>query len=111
MDGITPGWSVFEVPVTLRVCDRRRPEFRRRQALSSASGVARLETALERDPEYRRRLREVLRRQRALRARVSGVGWRAYLELEQAEFDRWAHVVERASRWALERGRRERGRR
>jgi hypothetical protein len=73
--------------------------------------LARIESLRARDATYRRHLREVLRRQRTLRERVSVVGWRAYLELEQAEFDRWAHALERASRWALGRGRRERGRR
>ena len=101
------------LPVTLRVSDQRRSPFRRRREPGSASAgvLARIEPLLARDATYRRHLREVLRRQRALRVHVTGIGWRAYLELEQAEFDRWAHVIERASRWAFARGRRERGRR
>jgi hypothetical protein len=100
-------------PVTFRISDQRRSPYRRRRepGRASATVLDRIESLLARDATYRRRLREVLRRQRALRERVSLVGWRAYLELEQAEFDRWAHAIERASRWALGRGRRERGRR
>jgi len=66
---------------------------------------------LGRDPVYRRRLRTVLRRQKALQGLVTSAGWRAYLELEEAEFDRWAHAVDSVARWAFTRGRRERGRR
>ena len=100
-------------PVTFRVSDQRRSPYRRRREPGSASTsvLARIESLLARDAAYRRLLREVLRRQRILRERISVVGWRAYLELEQAEFDRWAHALERASHWALRRGRRERGRR
>jgi hypothetical protein len=99
--------------VTFRISDQRRSSYRRHREPGSTSTtvLARIESLLARDATYRRHLREVLRRQRTLRERVSVVGWRAYLELEQAEFDRWAHALERASRWALGRGRRERGRR
>jgi hypothetical protein len=46
-----------------------------------------------------------------LRGQVSHIGWRAYLALEEAEFDRWTHAIDRVARWALSRGKRERGRR
>jgi hypothetical protein len=46
-----------------------------------------------------------------LRARVSPVGWRAYLALEEAEFDRWTHAIDRVACWALVKGGRKRGRR
>ena len=99
-------------PVVLRISDRRRPPFRLRQGLVGAPRLsAQVEELLERDPAHQRHLRSVRRRQRALRVRVSSVGWRAYLELEEAEFDRWAHAIDRVTRWALERGRRSRGRR
>jgi hypothetical protein len=68
-----------------------------------------VEGLLERDAAHRRYLRTVRRRQRALRGRVDRAGWRTYLELEEAEFDRWTHAIERVARWALARGRRERG--
>ena len=109
------GWIVpcpDAEPGALRISDRRRAPFRSRQ---SSDATARLsvdiECLLERDSSHQRHLRTVRLRQRALRERVSSVGWRAYLELEEAEFDRWAHAIERVSRWALERGRRSRGRR
>jgi hypothetical protein len=70
-----------------------------------------VENLLMDDPTHQRHLRGVRKRQRALRARVSPVGWRAYLELEEAEFDRWAHTIDRVTRWAFVRGRRDRGRR
>jgi hypothetical protein len=100
-------------PVTFRISDRRRSPYRRRPKDGSAPTPlpARLESLIGRDPTYRRRLRAVLDRQRALRARVGLLGWRAYLELEEAEFDRWMRVVDCVARWAFAGGRRERGRR
>lgn len=100
-------------PPVFHVADRRRRSdhskmepFRARRRLTD--GVA---TLLERDIDYRRRLREVLARQRVLRRRVDGIGWRAYLSLEEAEFDRWVHALDRVAHWAHARGRRARGRR
>ena len=95
-------------PVVHRVFDRSRPPYRHaRTGLLSAK----VENLLERDAVHQRHLRNVRRRQRALRGLVSHIGWRAYLALEEAEFDRWTHAIERVARWALACGRRERGRR
>ena len=96
-------WRSPPEPMVHRVFDRSRSPYRRLSAT--------VEDLLERDTAHQRHLRNVRRRQRTLRGHVSRVGWRAYLELEQAEFDRWAHAIERASRWAFGRGRRARGRR
>lgn len=90
-------------PMVHRVSDRRRAPYRR----LSAS----VEDLLERDSAHQRHLRNVRRRQHALRGHVSRIGWRAYLELEEAEFDRWTHAIDRVARWALAYGRRQRGRR
>ncbi len=87
-----------------RVFDRSRAPYRRRLS-------ARVEGLLERDAAHKRLLQNVRRRQRALRGHVSRLGWRAYLELEEAEFDRWTHAIDCVARWALAHGRRERGRR
>ena len=95
----------------LRVSDRSRARFRRQRQDSPTRLSAQIENLLERDSAYLRLLRVVRKRQRALRVCVAPVGWRAYLELEEAEFDRWTHAVDRVMRWALTRGRRERGRR
>jgi hypothetical protein len=92
--------------VVHRVFDRSRPSYRHVRPLS-----AKVETLLERDADHQRHLRNVRRCQRALRGHVSHIGWRAYLALEEAEFDRWTHAIDRVARWALARGRRERGRR
>jgi hypothetical protein len=96
--------------VIFRVSDRRRPAYRRRSpASSSAKALPSLvESLLEGDVAHRRHLREVRSKQRALRLLVTHAGWRAYLELEEAEFERWAHALDRVVRWALARGRRER---
>ena len=96
------------IPVVHRVFDRSRPQYRRapRGPLSAT-----VENLLERDAAHQRHLRNVRRRQRVLRGSVNRIGWRAYLELEEAEFDRWTYAIDRVARWALARGRRERGRR
>jgi hypothetical protein len=95
--------------VVLRVFDRRRAPFRRRASSSPKAALpARVEALLEGDAEHQRHLRAVRSKQRALRAYVDRVGWRAYLELEEAEFERWAHAIDRVARWAIERGRRSR---
>jgi hypothetical protein len=91
-----------------RVFDRSRPQYRQAR---TAHLSARVENLLERDAVHQRHLRNVRRRQRALRGQVSHIGWRAYLALEEAEFDRWTHAIDRVARWALSRGKRERGRR
>ena len=100
-------------PVVLRVFDRRRAPFQRRpQAPPSPKALpARVEALLEGDAVHQRHLRVVRSKQRALRGFVGRVGWRAYLELEEAEFERWAHAIDRVARWALAQGRRERSRR
>jgi hypothetical protein len=69
---------------------------------------ARVEALLEGDTVHQRHLRSVRSKQRALRGYVDPIGWRAYLELEEAEFQRWSHAIDRVARWALERGRRSR---
>lgn len=100
-------------PVVLRIADRSRARFRHR-ALGSGGPAwleIQVENLLEHDSAHQRHLRVVRKRQRALRGRVSHVGWRAYLDLEEAEFVRWAHSLERVMRWAFLRGRREGGRR
>lgn len=68
------------------------------------------ERLLRRDPVYRRRVREVLERQRKLRKRVDAAGFRAYLELEEAEVARWSYALDEVMVWAFQRGRRERRR-
>ena len=97
-------------PVVLRVFDRRRVPFRRRARPSTSEAAlrARVEALLEGDAVHQRHLRAVRSKQRALRAYVDRVGWRAYLELEEAEFERWAHAIDRVARWAIDRGRRSR---
>ena len=90
-------------PMVHRVFDRRRAPYRR----LSAS----VEDLLERDAAHQRHLRNVRQLQRALRGHVTRIGWRAYLELEEAEFDRWTHAIDRVARWAFAYGRRRRGRR
>ena len=110
---VAPPLEAGSEPVMFRISDRRRPPFRRRRNDDGAPTPlpARVESLLARDATYRRRLREVLSRQRALKAQVTVLGWRAYLELEEAEFDRWMRVIDCVARWAITRGRRERGRR
>jgi hypothetical protein len=98
-------------PVVLRVCDRRRAPFQRRsRSSSSPQGAlpAKVEALLEGDAVHQRHLRAVRSKQRALREYVDRVGWRAYLELEEAEFQRWSHAIDRVARWGIERGRRSR---
>ena len=97
--------------LSLRVSDRRRASFRRGGVSPPGGLTGGTDALLGRDPVYRRRLQTVLKRQKALQGLVTSAGWRAYLELEEAEFDRWAHAVDRVARWAFTRGRRERGRR
>src|SRR5262245_8457920 len=99
-------------PVVLRVFDRRRSPFRRRQVSGGERVLpSRVDALLESDAAHQKHLRNVRSKQRALKVLVTRAGWLAYLELEEAEFHRWAHAVDRVARWALERGRRGRGRR
>jgi hypothetical protein len=75
---------------------------------SSKPLPALVESVLQGDSAHQRRLADVRRKQRALRILISHAGWRAYLALEEAEFERWAHAMDRVVRWALARRRRER---
>jgi hypothetical protein len=60
--------------------------------------VARL---LARDAAYAAKVARVRRYQARLRGQSSQLGWRLYLQLEEAEVARWTHALERVAGWAL----------
>src|SRR4051812_36199685 len=82
----------------LKVSDRRKPRPASQIDEQTERLAARL---LARDAAYAAKVARVRRCQVRLRGQSSRRSWQLYLQLEEAEIERWAHALERVVRWAL----------
>lgn len=101
------GALVPPLPQLWRVADGAR---RRAFSTPGDSGEQAAQRVLARDPTYAAKVKRVRRYQARLRRQLSAPAWQAYLQLEEAEIERWAYAFERVARWALGVRRRTQGR-
>jgi hypothetical protein len=92
-------WSrPLPADAVLMVRDRKRP----RSASQADEQAERVTTRLlARDAAYAAKVARVRRYQVRLRGQLSRRSWRIFLQLEEAEVERWTHALDRVVRWAL----------
>jgi hypothetical protein len=74
---------------------------KRAAPIGADPGELAAQRVLARDATYAAKVKRVRRYQARLRRQLSARGWQAYLQLEEAELDRWSHAFELMARWAV----------